>query len=350
MKVLSFVPQYGREFLVEEVRMTRRNMVLAALLWLALMPAHADIWNRDTVYAERVAALQAAIKAKPNDANTLVDLAAFYLKPLAPRTVEAADGKVRTFNVPLRNEIIPEGIKNTYAVPWVFRGDRSAAWPLLTKALAIDPRNFRAAREMAMYYRMRGDLDRMKPYMETALRQNPRDLDMCRLYLDHRTGLARVLNDQAIDLRTPNEHEEDRADGRYRVTTYPSAADLARADQLDRQAHTARRDAIGPLQKLASAMKDDPSRPTTPAKQAKWRLATAVYFQWIGELEKAAGTAAAGLREDPTDLDSLDYVVDLLRGTRTRDKLAEYKAILDRWGGVDSSPTIPKAARRGPRR
>jgi tetratricopeptide (TPR) repeat protein len=329
---------------------TRMNTVLGMLLWLALIPAHADVWNRDTAYAERVAALQAAIAARPNDANALVDLAAFYLKPLAPRTVEAADGKVRAFNVPLRNEIIPEGIKNTYAVPWVFRGDTSAAWPFLTKALAIDPRNVRAAREMAMYYRMRGDLDRMKPYMETALGQNPLDLDMCRLYLDHRTGLARVLNDQAIDLRTPKSHEEVRADGRYLVTTYPSEADHARANDLDRQAQDARRDAIVPLQRLAGALKDDPSRPTTPAKQAKWRLATAVYFLCFGELQKAAGTAAAGLREDPTDLDSLDYVVDLVRGTRTRDKLAEYKAILDRWGGVDSSPTIPAAAPRGPRR
>ena len=94
------------------------------------------------MYTERVAALQTAITAKPNDANALVDLAAFYLKPLAPRTVEATDGTVRTFNVPLRNEIIPDGIKNMYAVPWVFRGDTSAAWPLLTKALAIDPRKF----------------------------------------------------------------------------------------------------------------------------------------------------------------------------------------------------------------
>ncbi len=332
------------------MNMTRRNLLLGTLAWLALTPAQAEVWNRDTVYAERVAAFQAAIAARPNDANALVDLAAFYLKPVAPRTVEAADGKARTFNVPLRNEWIPDGIKVTYAVPWVFRGDTSAAWPLLQKALAVDPRNVRAMRELAMYYRMRGDLTRMKPYMEAALEQNPLDLDMARLYLDHRTGLARVLNDQAIDLRTPRMHEETRPDGIYEVTTYPSAADLARADELDRQAQAARRDAIQPLQRLAGALKDDPSRPTTPAKQAKWRLATAVYFQWIGELEKAAGTAAAGLREDPTDLDSLDYVVDLLRGTRTRDKLAEYKAILDRWGGVDSTATIPRAAPRGPRR
>lgn len=331
--------------------MVRRVLAIAGVLWLGSVWLHgAQQWNRDAVYAERVASLQTAIKSRPNDVNALVDLAAFYLKPLAPRTVAAADGQVRTFLVPLRNEIIPGGIKNTYAVPWVFRGDTSAAWPLLSRAIAIDPNNVRAAREMAMYYRMRGDLDRMRPYMDIALRHNPLDLDMCRLYLDHRTGLARVLNDQAVDLRTPKHREEDRADGRYRVTTYPSEADLARARQLDAQAQQARRDAIGPLQRLAGALRDDPTRESTPAKQAKWRLATAVYLQWLGDLEKAAGTAGAGLREDPTDLDSLDYVIDLLRGTRTTATHAQYKAILDRWSGADTTPTIPREPSRGPRR
>jgi hypothetical protein len=324
-------------------------LTIAMLLLTAVRPAAAE-WNQDAVYAEKVAALQAAIAARPNDVNALVDLGAFYLKPLASRSVAAADGRVRTFLVPLRSEIIPGGIKNTYAVPWVFRGDTSAAWQVLSKAIQIDPKNVRANRELAMYYRMRGDLDRMKPYMEMALRQNPLDLDMCRLYLDHRTGLARVLNDQAVDLRTPRVHEEDRPDGRYRVTTQPSAADYERATQLDAQAQTARRDAILPLQQLAKALRDDPTRAATPAKQAKWRLATAVYLQWIGELEKAAGTAAAGLREDPTDLDSLDYLIDILRGTRTKDKYAEYKAILDRWMGADSTAVVPPEAPRGPRR
>jgi hypothetical protein len=329
--------------------MLRHGLVLAALGLVVAAPAAAQ-WNRDVVYAERVRVLQAAIARRPNDANALVDLAAFYLKPVAPRAVAAADGQVRTLLVPLRSEIIPGGIKNTYAVPWVFRGDTSAAWPLLSKAIAIDPRNVRAMRELAMYYRMRGDLDRMKPYMEATLRQNPLDLDMCRLYLDHRTGLARVLNDQAVDLRTARVHEEDRPDGRYRVTTQPSAADYERARQLDAQAQQVRREAIVPLQRLAGALRDDPTRAKTPAKQAKWRLATAVYLQWIGDLEKAAGTAGAGLREDPTDLDSLDYLIDILRGTRTTATHAQYKAILDRWMGADSKPVVPAEAPRGPRR
>jgi tetratricopeptide (TPR) repeat protein len=330
--------------------MIRRQLTIVVVCGLVSAVPVAAQWNRDAVYAERVATLRAAIAARPNDANALVDLAAFYLKPVAPRTVAAADGQVRTFLVPLRGEIIPGGIKNTYAVPWVFRGDTSAAWPLLSKAVAMDPRNVRAAREMAMYYRQRGDLDRMKPYMDAALQRNPLDLDMCRLFLDHRTGLARVLNDQAVDLRTARIHEEDRADGRYRVTTQPSAADYERARQLDAQAQQVRREAIVPLQRLAGALRDDPTRASTPAKQAKWRLATAVYLQWIGDLEKAAGTAGAGLREDPTDLDSLDYLIDILRGTRTTATHAQYKAILDRWMGADSKPVVPAEGPRGLRR
>ncbi len=65
------------------------------------------------------------------------------------------------------------------------------------------------------------------------------------------------------------------------------------------------------------------------------------------EEEKAAGTAAAGLREDPTYLDCLDYIIDTLRGTHTQNKLARYKAILDRWTGVDSSFNYRKTGPRG---
>jgi tetratricopeptide (TPR) repeat protein len=329
--------------------MRARSAAVLFAVGLSAVSLAGQAWNRDAVYAQRVAELKSAVAARPNDANALVDLAAFYLKPLARRTVEAADGKVRTFDVPLRNEISGY-IKNTYAVPWVFRGDTSAAWPLLTRAIQLDHTNVRAARELAMYYRMRGDLDRMKPYMETALRANPLDLDMCRLYLDHRTGLARVLNDQAVSLRMPQVSEERIGDTIYRRTRQPSPADYARANQLDAEAQAARRDAIAPMQRLAGALRDDPTRAATPAKQAKWRLATGIYFQWIGELEKAAGTAAAGLREDPTCLDCLDYVVDLLRGTRTRETLAQYKAILDRWGGADSAPIYVDDGRGGIRR
>lgn len=300
--------------------------------------AHAQ-WDRETVYKSEEARLKQAVAASPRSADALVELAAFYLKPLAWREVAAADGKVRRIRVPLRPETTGP-IKDIYAVPWVFRGDPDAALPLLKKALELQPGHPRAVRELAMRYRMKSDLDRMKPYMEAALRHDPSDLDMCRLHLDHRTALARVLNDQAAALRTARTWEEDRADGRYRVTQQPSGADLARANELDAQAQQARRDAVGPLMALAKSLKEDPRTQSDPHLAAKWRLTTAIYFHWLGELDKAAGTAGAALRFDPTYLDALDYLIDVLRGTHTRDTLAQYKAILDRWMGGDSQPVI----------
>jgi tetratricopeptide (TPR) repeat protein len=331
-----------------------RRIALAVVLGLAaLAPLVAEAqpaWDRQAVYATREAQLKKTIDARPADAQPLVDLAAFYLKPVAPRDVEAADGVRRRVMVPLRNEWVVEGIKEIYAVPWVFRGDPDLARPLLRRALEINPKHSQAIRESAMLLRMKSNLDGMRPYMEAALGRDPLDLDMCRLYLDHRTAAARVLNDRAVDLRTPRSWEEQRADGRYRVTRNPSPADYARANELDKQAQGARREAIKPLENLARVLKNDPQREADPAKKSKWNLATAVYHHWLGELEQAAGSAGAALRADPTSLDALDFLVDILRGTHTKDKLATYKTILDRWAGADTTPIALKPRTMGPKR
>jgi hypothetical protein len=52
--------------------------------------ARAGKWDRNAVYAARVSALKQAIAQHPKDPKPLVALAAFYLKPLAPREVAAA--------------------------------------------------------------------------------------------------------------------------------------------------------------------------------------------------------------------------------------------------------------------
>jgi tetratricopeptide (TPR) repeat protein len=333
--------------------MDRRKFIGMSVMGILAAPLVGEAqqaWDRQAVYAAREAQLKRAIDSRPADPQPLVDLAAFYLKPVAPRDVEAADGVRRRVMVPLRNEWIVEGIKEIYAVPWVFRGDPDLARPLLKRALEMEPKQPRAIRESAMLLRMKSNLDGMRPYMEAALRRDPMDLDMCRLHLDHRTAAARVLNDQAVDLRTPRTWEEQRPGGRYRVTRSPSAADLARADDLDKQAQQARREAVKPLENLARTLKNDPQHETDAAKKSKWHLATAVYHHWLGELEKSAGSANAALRADPTSLDALDFLVDITRGTHTKDKLATYKAILDRWAGADTTPVALKPRAIGPRR
>jgi len=100
-----------------------RLIGLALGLALAPLPFEAQqAWERQAVYAAREARVKEAIGTRPADPQPLVEQAAFYLKPVAPRDVEAADGVRRRVMVPLRNEWIVEGIKEIYPVPWVFRG------------------------------------------------------------------------------------------------------------------------------------------------------------------------------------------------------------------------------------
>jgi len=300
-------------------------------------------WDRNAVYRDREEQLKEYIVAHPNDPDALVALASFYLKPLAPRKVKAFDDKVHLVMVPLRNEV-RRPIKDIYAVQWVFRGDPDAAYPLLKKALELNPHHAWAIRQMAMLYRMKHDLDRMRPYMEAALKVYPMDLDLCRLYLDHRTALAAAQNQQASILRMP------RAIG-PRGTTGPSAADLARAKQLDAQAQNLRSDAVRPLQHLMHTFANDPNIENEAANKSTWRLASAIYYDWTGDLDKAGGAALGALRADPTSLDALDYIVDLLRLTHTSGQEPQYKELLDLWSGGDSGPTLIDDQRRvGPRR
>jgi hypothetical protein len=89
------------------------GLAVCLVLGCALVPLAAETqqaWDRQAVYAAREAQLKQAIESRPADPQPLVDLAAFYLKPVAPRDVEAADGVRRRVMVPLRNEWIVEGI------------------------------------------------------------------------------------------------------------------------------------------------------------------------------------------------------------------------------------------------
>jgi hypothetical protein len=42
--------------------------------------------------------------------------------------------------------------------------------------------------------------------------------------------------------------------------------------------------------------------------------------------------------------------VDITRGTHTKNKLATYTAILDRWSGADTTPVALKPRSMGPKR
>ena len=287
-------------------------------------------WNRDEVYADRVGELKRAIAARPKAPDPLVALGAFYLRPLGPREIRTPDGQPRRVMLPLRDPWRESGGKTVYAAPWVFRGDPIAAKPYLDKALKLNANHLGAIRQTAMRLRMRHNLDAMQPYVRRVLAADPLDLDMARLYLDYHTAAASNLNRQAAALREPRVSYENRADGRYRITTYPSAADKARAAELDAQAQANRRQAVQPLQRLGGALKGN------KAQKQKYDLANAIYYYWIGKLETAAGAVNSALKIDPTNLDALDFMIDLAAGTHTAALRNKWQGLLDGWIGTSA--------------
>jgi tetratricopeptide (TPR) repeat protein len=277
-------------------------------------------WNREKVYSQREMELKRLVSASPGNPDALVALAQFYLRPLATRQVADQKGKFKNVLLPLRDEWREFGGKSVYAVPWVFRGDPDPARPLLMRALKLNPNHHGGMRAYAMALRMKHDLDRMQPYVKRALAIQPIDLDMARLYLDYYTSGARVLNDQATQLRKPSVRYEDRADGRYKITTPASAADKAKAKELDRQAQDWRRHAPVALKRVAEATKRNPSQKIT------YDLANAVYYHWLGELERSGGAIKSALKEDPYNFDAIEMMIDLATGTHTGE-------LRDKWQG-----------------
>ncbi len=301
----------------------RSGKTLPKLIDLAIplvQARRAKNWNREEVYADRVAELKRSISASPNNPDPLVALAQFYLRPLATRQVMDQKGNPKKVLLPLRDEWRESGGKTVYAVPWVFRGDPGLAIPLLKRALQINANHHGALRAYALALRMKHDLDRMQPYVKRALAIQAVDLDMARLYLDYYTSGARVLNDLAAQLRQPSVRYEDRSDGRYKITTHPSPSQLAQADQLDRQAQDYRRQAPVALKRVAGATKGNASQKITHD------LANAVYYHWLGDLGQSGGAIKSALKVDPYNFDAIEMMIDLATGTHTYE-------LRDRWQG-----------------
>ena len=182
-----------------------RRVAFAALLGLAVLaPLVAEAqptWDRQAVYATREAQLKKTIDARPADAQPLVDLAAFYLKPVAARDVEAADGVRRRVMVPLRNEWVVEAHRGDGRCLWVFRGDPDLARPLLQGGVEINAKHPQAIRESAMLLKMKSISTGCALYMGSRRSGAIRWIWTCAVLFDHRTA-ARVLNDQAC--RSPH--------------------------------------------------------------------------------------------------------------------------------------------------
>lgn len=218
----------------------------------------ATSWDLQAAYHAREAALKAAVEARPKNVQALLDLAAFYLRPAAPREVRTMDGSIRTVMVPLkpaRRIAVTRLIDNL----WTFNGDPDLAKPLLDRAVQLDGRNPAVLRLVAYYLRMKDALGSIEDYLTPAMAADPQDLDLIHIYFDWQMELARQLNEQAEMLRAPTWLTERRGDRLYKVLTPAGPGAVAQANDLDAQADKCRTEAIRPVCRVRWLWSENPA-------------------------------------------------------------------------------------------
>ena len=198
--------------------------------------AVATRFYREEGYTDELQRLDAAVNGDPKNVEKLTALGAFRLRPTIVRPVNVY-GKSGTAAVPLGP------------------GDANLAIPPLDRALAVDPKHIGALTQRALCEVKLDHLNIAIDFAQRALDAGGMNLDLVRIYLNYYTMVANELLAQARFLRMPKSHTEDRADGTYLVTIYPSAAELALAAQLEKRSIELRKQSIKPLEQFAEATK-----------------------------------------------------------------------------------------------
>lgn len=289
----------------------------------------ADNWDVAAAYQAREASLKAEVTAKPDDAQPLLDLAWFYMRPAAPREVRTMDGDTRTVMVPLRPArriAVTRIIDNL----WTYNGDPDLAKPLLEKALQLDAKNPAVLRQVAYYLRMKDALGSIEEYLKPAMQADSGDLDMVHIYFDWQMEMARQLNEQAEMLRQPTWLTEQRWGRTEKVLTPASPAAEADARELDAKADMCRSEAVRPLLELIHVLKNDPKLETDGKLRAKYFMAHTIYYYWKGQQNISAQAAGEALKADPTNADAVMYIV---YGFAPFKQQPPYKALLEEWTG-----------------
>lgn len=258
--------------------------------------------DESEVYTQQLGRLQRAADADPANADKQVALAAFRLLP----TVRVANRLATTPDSP------PVRLR---AGSFELTRARAA----LETALRINPDHTAALTQLAVLFLGQRRLDDMIKADERALSRGALDLELAKMYLDYYQQSALQLETEAHNLRQPRTQEQNRPDGRYLVTTYPSAADLARAKALDERGAAIRRQSFGPLAKVRERDKD----------QISGHLADAEYHQALGKYDQAIASAESALRIDPWHLEAHEFLIELCPKVNLMSKGVEHRDILD---------------------
>jgi tetratricopeptide (TPR) repeat protein len=265
----------------------------------------------DEAYTQELAHLQHAFDRDSGNVEKAVALAAFCIRPALEIPVRLTTER--------RTTRVRVGAR-----------DLDRARRALDAAGKLAPKHHGALTQQALWMQARGNKQRMIQAVEHAMSLGALNFDLTKMYLDYYQELAYSQEQDAAALRTPTITYENRPDGRYRVTTPPSASALARAAQLEAQAKENRRKSMQPLQKLAAA------QPRTPFG----KLAEAEVLRMIGEYDRMVQTAEAALQIDPWHLEAREYLVEHCPKIGMNERALHHQDILDNLIGPSARITI----------
>lgn len=262
------------------------------------------------VYTQHLARLQFAADSDANNVDKQVALAAYCIEPTADVPNRLAPGKTGRARVGAAD--LP-------------RAERA-----LNNALRINPKHTGALTQQGLLLVALKKPNDMIKAVEYAISLGAMNLDLAKMYMDYYQTLAAQLEAEAANLRSPKSHTEDRSDGRYLVTVYPSKADLARAAELDRQAAEYRRQSVGPLNQVRNKEKG----------AVTGHLADAEYHRLLGKYNDALASAQAALNLDAWNLEAHEFFVDLCPKIGQMPVAVEHQDILDNIFAASADRTL----------
>lgn len=262
-------PQEVLKVLQQAVQTQATSEQLAADAEQLVRASAALRFDRAAAFTRGVGRRQAAVDRLPADVAKLVDLGAFCLRPSEQRPVRFSPDM--TTETPLQEVDLPR------------------AEQALTKAIELQPKSVAALTQMALLRELEKKDGAMIEYVERALAAGGSNLDLARIHLAYYIALADFHWRDAQKWREPTVTFETIGGTRYRYTTPPTPAALAKAEALEAKSRQLREKAPQPLQVLRAS-----KRGTVDG-----HLADFAWHSWKEDSPAAVAALEAVLKTDP---------------------------------------------------
>ncbi len=281
----------------------------------------------DEGYQDGLRQREDGVRAEPKSADARVELAR-YLVTESDNRGEAVE---------------PRRAVETYRWQLSRADELEHAVRVLDEVLAVKPEHPRALlwKAIALDGLNRGDEAEALAEKGVALaHDDPQALGLAARFRARRANRASA---EAASLRqercSSSSHDETRSDGVYRVTQTtcypPSAADTARADQLDALAQRLRVSARAALEKAVAVTKG--------TEQALLKVDLEL---WFGDPGRAVGILEQAVAADPRSLEAQGSLADLYAKSGQRDKAEEQLSIARQLVHTTAAPLLRLAWQR----